>query len=136
MIIIIIVQTSLCCCIPDERLLEYDIDKILYDEHSAFQHIQIVHSLNFGNLLVLDDLQSRKPWYSLSFISDHLSRTFLVFPDLAESDLIYTESIMRRGVEDYAGKDVLILGGGDGALLHELRKENPKMVTMVEVKNK
>jgi len=53
--------------------------------------------------------------------------------DLAESDLIYTESIMCRGAEDYANKEILILGGGDGALLYELRKENPKHVTMIEI---
>jgi predicted membrane-bound spermidine synthase len=52
---------------------------------------------------------------------------------LAESDLIYTESIMCRGVDDYKDKEILILGGGDGALLYELRKENPKFVTMSEV---
>jgi spermine synthase len=52
---------------------------------------------------------------------------------LAESDLIYTESIMCRGVDDYKDKEILILGGGDGALLYELRKENPKFVTMIEV---
>jgi len=40
---------------------------------------------------------------------------------------------MQRGKIDYTGKDVLILGAGDGALLCELLKENPKMVTMVEV---
>ena len=40
---------------------------------------------------------------------------------------------MQRGKINYEGKDVLILGGGDGALLYELLKENPKMVTMVEV---
>ena len=53
--------------------------------------------------------------------------------DLAESDLIYTESIMRRGVEVYEGKEILLLGGGDGGLLRELLKENPKQVTMIEV---
>jgi len=94
----------------DERLLEYDIDNIVFDENSPYQHIQIVHSGNFGNLLILDDLQN-----------------------LAESDLVYTESIMCRGVEDYTGKEILILGGGDGALLHELRKENAKFITMVEI---
>jgi predicted membrane-bound spermidine synthase len=52
---------------------------------------------------------------------------------LAESDLIYTETLMQRGSLDYKGKTVLILGGGDGALLHELLKENPGFVTMVEV---
>lgn len=40
---------------------------------------------------------------------------------------------MCRGVEDYKDKEVLILGGGDGALLYELRKEHPKFVTMIEI---
>lgn len=40
---------------------------------------------------------------------------------------------MKHGVIPYAGKDVLILGGGDGGLLHELLKENPKFVTMVDI---
>ena len=31
------------------------------------------------------------------------------------------------------GKEVLILGGGDGALLNELMKEKPKFVTMVDI---
>lgn len=53
--------------------------------------------------------------------------------DLAESDLVYTETLIQRGKIDYTGKDVLILGAGDGALLWELLKENPNMVTMVEV---
>nr|CAG4645591.1 EOG090X07PL [Lynceus sp. MCZ IZ 141354] len=94
----------------DGRLLEYDVDKVVADVESQFQRINIVHTPSFGNLLVLDDLQN-----------------------LAESDLPYTEALMQRGVLDYAGKEVLILGGGDGGLLHELLKENPKMVTMVEI---
>jgi spermine synthase len=40
---------------------------------------------------------------------------------------------MQRGKENFAGKEVLILGGGDGALLYELLKENPKFVTMLEI---
>jgi len=40
---------------------------------------------------------------------------------------------MCHGVQDYKGKEVLILGGGDGALLHELVKEEPKFVTMVDI---
>ncbi|XP_049794156.1 spermine synthase-like isoform X2 [Schistocerca nitens] len=53
--------------------------------------------------------------------------------DLAESDLIYTETLMQRGKENYEGKEIVILGGGDGALLWELLKEKPKFVTMVEI---
>lgn len=40
---------------------------------------------------------------------------------------------MARGKENYEGKDIVILGGGDGALLYELLKEKPKSVTMLEI---
>ncbi|GBP45053.1 Spermine synthase [Eumeta japonica] len=42
----------------DERLLEYDIDGVLFDEQSPFQRVQVVHSKTLGNMLVLDDLQT------------------------------------------------------------------------------
>lgn len=53
--------------------------------------------------------------------------------DMSERDLIYTETLMQRGKEDYVDKEIVILGGGDGALLFELLKEKPKFVTMLEV---
>lgn len=40
---------------------------------------------------------------------------------------------MQRGKENYTGKEIVILGGGDGGLLWELLKEKPKFVTMLEV---
>lgn len=40
---------------------------------------------------------------------------------------------MQRGIQNYDGKEICILGGGDGALLYELLKENPKFVTMLEI---
>lgn len=94
----------------DERVIEYDIDKVLYDKRSEFQKIQIVHSKSLGNMLVLDELQN-----------------------IAEADLIYTETLMRRGIESYKNKEICILGGGDGALLYELLKEDPKHVVMLEI---
>ena len=53
--------------------------------------------------------------------------------DLAESDLAYTQAIIGSGKENYAGKEVLILGGGDGGILAEVVKQKPKMITMVEI---
>ncbi|XP_026739566.1 spermine synthase [Trichoplusia ni] len=94
----------------DERLLEYDIDAVVFDEQSPFQRVQIVHSKTLGNMLVLDDLQN-----------------------ISEADLIYTETLMQRGKENYEGKEIVILGGGDGALLYELLKEKPKYVWMLEI---
>uniref|UniRef100_A0A8B9S4H6 Spermine synthase n=1 Tax=Apteryx owenii TaxID=8824 RepID=A0A8B9S4H6_APTOW len=76
----------------DGRLVEYDIDEVVYDEDSPYQNIKILHSKQFGNILILSgDV------------------------NLAESDLAYTRAIMGSGKEDYTGKEVLILGGGDGA---------------------
>lgn len=94
----------------DERILEYDIDKVIFEEKSPYQKVQIVHSGTVGNMLVLDGLQN-----------------------LASKDLIYTETLMQRGKENYEGKEIIILGGGDGALLYELLKENPKLVLMFEL---
>lgn len=56
-----------------------------------------------------------------------------VFVDLAESDLPYTKAIMGNDRENYAGKEILILGGGDGGILCEAVKFKPKMITMVEI---
>jgi len=44
--------------------MEYDIDQVIYDDRSPFQHIQILHSNTFGNMLVLDDLQSKLQKYN------------------------------------------------------------------------
>lgn len=46
-------------CVLDDRLLEYDVDHVVADVKSPFQHIQIFHTMNYGNLLVLDGLQSK-----------------------------------------------------------------------------
>nr|XP_055036688.1 spermine synthase isoform X2 [Misgurnus anguillicaudatus] len=94
----------------DGRLTEYDIDEVVYEKDSEYQNIKILHSRQFGNMLILNgDV------------------------NLAESDLPYTQAIMGSGKEHYAGKEVLILGGGDGGILHEAVKLKPKMITMVEI---
>ena len=43
----------------DDRILEYDVDELLFEEKSEFQKVQIFHTKSFGNILVLDDLQSK-----------------------------------------------------------------------------
>ena len=52
---------------------------------------------------------------------------------MGESDLVYTSTLCGFGQENYEGQTVLILGGGDGGILHELLKHKPKFVTMAEV---
>ena len=53
--------------------------------------------------------------------------------DLAESDLAYTQAITGWGHESYTGRTVLVLGGGDGGILHEVLKQKPRFVTMVDI---
>ncbi|XP_074661471.1 spermine synthase-like isoform X1 [Tubulanus polymorphus] len=97
----------------DERLLEFDYDKLVHNSDSKWQNIKILHSKEFGNVLHLDE--------DVMF---------------GESDRVYMDTLLGIGAErreDYKGKEVLILGGGDGGLIHELVKEKVKMVTMVEI---
>jgi len=94
----------------DDRFFEYDFDQVVFDKESEYQRVCIYHSPTLGNALFLDDLQN-----------------------LAESDLNYTQGLMNYGKNDFTDKDILILGGGDGGLLHELVKENPRFVTMVDI---
>lgn len=123
----------------DDRLMEYDIDRVVYEEDSAYQKIQIFHSKQYGNILVLNGDISECVEYN----SVHPAREFfallkliiwiICITDLAESDLAYTKAIMGSGKENYAGKEVLILGGGDGGILAEVVKQKPKMITMLEI---
>lgn len=94
----------------DERVIEYDFDKLLYHEKSDYQDIKIVTSPSLGNVLLLDNLQN-----------------------MSEADDSYTLELMAFPLSSMEDKDILILGGGDGALLHELIKRNPKHVTMIEI---
>ncbi|KAH8020943.1 hypothetical protein HPB51_010333 [Rhipicephalus microplus] len=91
----------------DERILEYDFDKIVFEEKSKYQHVKILHSPTLGNCLLLDDLQN-----------------------LAEKDINYTHGLMKYPSVSYADKEVLILGGGDGGLLCEHWDFIKKIVTM------
>lgn len=119
--------------IQDERLLEYDIDKLVFEARSPYQKVQIVHSKSLGNLLVLDELQSKSHYVLILSTNPQLSHRSCLPTDMSEADLIYTETLMQRGKENYAGKEIVILGGGDGGLLWELLKEKPKFITMLEV---
>lgn len=40
--------------LADGRLVEYDIDQVVFDEKSAYQDIKIMHSKQFGNILILN----------------------------------------------------------------------------------
>lgn len=119
--------------------MEYDVDRVVYEEDSAYQKIQIFHSKQYGNILVLNGdvsecvyyLTVHPTWEFFAWLK--LIIWIICIIDLAESDLAYTKAIMGSGKENYAGKEVLILGGGDGGILAEVVKQKPKMITMLEI---
>lgn len=55
---------------------------------------------------------------------------------LGESDLVYTETLLGLGRSEFKDKTILILGGGDGGILHEILKMSPAYVLMAEVRVK
>ena len=59
--------------ILDGRWCDYKVDEVVYDIRSEHQHVMILNTMNFGNLLVLDG-----------------------YANLAESDTVqYTHSLMN-----------------------------------------
>jgi len=96
----------------DDRLLEFKWEKLLFSEKTPYQLVEIFETKDFGATLFLDGMIN-----------------------YAESDIAYTKGLMGNGKINYKGKNVLILGGGDGALLHELQQldQPPNFVTMVDI---
>lgn len=58
-VVVMCSNSKLLSSSPDDRILEYDVDKIVFEEETEFQKVQIYHTKSFGNMLVLDDLQSK-----------------------------------------------------------------------------
>nr|XP_022296145.1 spermine synthase-like isoform X1 [Crassostrea virginica]XP_022296146.1 spermine synthase-like isoform X1 [Crassostrea virginica]XP_022296147.1 spermine synthase-like isoform X1 [Crassostrea virginica] len=94
----------------DERLFETDYEETVFETDSRWQNIKIMKSREFGNVLLLDN--------------DIM---------LGESDLVYTETLLGIGRNEFKDKTILILGGGDGGILHELLKQSPAYVLMAEI---
>lgn len=88
------------------------VEEVLYDHHSAFQHVQVARSAQFGRMLVLDDaVQTTER-------DEHVYHELLAhLPLLAHP----------------APRSVLIIGGGDGGTLEEVLKHPLASVTMVEI---
>ena len=92
--------------------VRYHIIREILSRKSKYQQIDIIENENFGKMLFLDkDLQ------------------------IAERDAhIYNMSMVCPLVEsDNRLNKVVILGGGDGGVLHELLKYNPKSVILVDI---
>lgn len=92
--------------------VKYHIDKNIFSKNTKYQQIDIIENENFGRMLFLDkDLQ------------------------IAEKDSnIYNTALVSPFVESkIALNNCVILGGGDGGVLSELLKHNPKNVVVVDI---
>ena len=88
------------------------VDRVLYDGFSAFQHIQVAASPLFGRMLILDDAVQTT------------ERDEYVYHEMLVHLPLLTHPDPRR---------VLIIGGGDGGTLEEVLKHPVEQATMVEI---
>ena len=97
----------------DNLKISYRIKDIIYNEQSAFQHIMIVNSYEFGRMLILDG----------------------VVQTTALDGYIYNEMIAHVPLSIHPNpKRVLIIGGGDCGVAREVAKyQNVEEIDMVEI---
>jgi spermidine synthase len=97
---------------PDSVEVRYHVKRRFLDKKSKYQHIEIIENENYGRMLFLDK-----------------------DPQVAEKDVhIYNETIVPPFVKSKAYmNNVAILGGGDGGVLNEILKANPKSVVLVDI---
>mmetsp|Transcript_16250 Transcript_16250/g.25753 ORF Transcript_16250/g.25753 Transcript_16250/m.25753 type:complete len:323 (-) Transcript_16250:57-1025(-) len=96
------------------QALALEVEKMLFDEKSKYQHIQVFKSKSpFGNVLLLDGV--------------------IQITDLDEC--AYQEMIAHLPLNAHANpENVLVIGGGDGGVLREIcRHECVKEVVICEI---
>jgi spermidine synthase len=88
------------------------VDDVLYDAVSPYQHIQVAVSPLFGRMLILDD----------------------AVQTTERDEHIYHEMLAHLPLVTHPGpRRVLIIGGGDGGTLEEVLKHPVEQATMVEI---
>lgn len=88
------------------------VDNILYDGRSAFQHIQVATNPVFGRMLILDD----------------------AVQTTEADEFAYHEMLVHLPLSTHPRpRRVLIIGGGDGGTLEEVLRRPVEQVTMVEI---
>lgn len=88
------------------------VDDILYDAVSLYQHIQVAVSPLFGRMLILDD----------------------AVQTTERDEYIYHEMLVHLPLLTHREpKRILIIGGGDGGTLEEVLKHPVDLAVMVEI---
>lgn len=91
----------------------FSVEDIYYEHKTAHQHIIIFHNSKFGRVMALDG----------------------IIQTTERDEFIYHEMLTHVPILAHGNaKNVLIIGGGDGAMLREtLRHRSVNTVTMVEI---
>jgi len=91
----------------------YRVKSILYENHSEFQHTQVVDSHEYGRMLLLDG----------------------IVQTTEKDEFIYHEMMVHVPILSHPNPErILIIGGGDGGILREVLKHSSvSSVTMVEI---
>lgn len=77
------------------------VRKTLHEEQTPFQHLAVIDTLQFGRMLVLDN----------------------VIQTTVKDEFVYHEMITHVALNTHAGpKKVLVIGGGDGGAVREIVK--------------
>lgn len=92
---------------------EFRIDELLYEDKTDHQHLIIFHNATFGRVLVLDG----------------------IVQTTQKDEFIYHEMLTHVPILSHGSvRRVLIIGGGDGAMLREVtRHRQIEQVTLVEI---
>jgi len=95
------------------QAISLEIEQVLWDKKSKYQHVMVLKSKTFGNVLVLDGVIQ-----------------------LTERDeMAYQEMITHLPLFSHPKpEDVLIVGGGDGGVIREVAKhKGVKSITICEI---
>lgn len=97
----------------DADMYAYRLEKVVADERTEFQDVLIADSINYGRMLVLDGaIQSAE-----------------------DDEAMYHEMLVQPAMVSHSNpREVLIIGGGEGATLREvLRHSSVARATMVDL---
>jgi len=95
------------------QAMSLEVDEVLFDEKSPYQHVQVFKSKTWGNVLILDDV--------------------IQLTERDESS--YQEMITHLPMFSHSNpENVLIVGGGDGGVIREVVKhKSVKHITICEI---
>ena len=76
--------------ILDGRWCDYKVDKVVYDVRSEHQHVMILNTMDFGNLLVLDGYANLAESDTVQY-----THSLMNLPEVRLRNMVYIQHIFR-----------------------------------------